>query len=90
VPDEVRGSGEWSYGGLMAAVRRSDLWVEVGDAGCRHRSEGMTYMVTREAITTAMMYAQTMPSVPLPALERKNKESSLSCKEMEMNGVHSY
>jgi hypothetical protein len=74
----------------MAATWRFGLWAEVGDAGCRRHSIGTTYMVTSEAINTAMMYQETTSSVPLPAVERKNKKSSFSCKETKMNRVHSY
>jgi hypothetical protein len=71
----------------MATARKSDPWAIVGDAGYHYRSEVMTYMATREVITTAIMYAETTSSVLLPAVERKNKESSLSCKETKMNTV---
>jgi hypothetical protein len=63
----------------MTTARRSGLWVEVGDACYHRRSKRTTYMVIMEVITTAMVYTETTSSVPLLAVERKTKESSLSC-----------
>jgi hypothetical protein len=81
--------GERSDGGLSMVVRRSGLRAEAKVAGGRRCSEGTTSMATMEAITTATTSVET-PSIPSPAVDRKNKESSLCCKETEMAWIHAY